>query len=141
MATTISATAKPAAPTRDVPLEKVPGHWLLARMGKRVLRPSGIELTRRLLADLDVGVRPLTRDEWGEILAQAGLHVIAEHLSPMHLLEPRRVIQDEGFFRAIRFAFNVARTPTARKRVRAMRAVFRKYSKNLSAIALIAEKQ
>lgn len=26
------------------------GHWLLARLGKRVLRPGGIELTRRLLA-------------------------------------------------------------------------------------------
>ena len=25
------------------------GHWLLARLGKRVLRPGGIGLTRRLL--------------------------------------------------------------------------------------------
>lgn len=28
----------------------VPGHWLLARLGKRVLRPGGVELTTRLLA-------------------------------------------------------------------------------------------
>ena len=26
------------------------GHWLLARLGKRVLRPGGMGLTRRLLA-------------------------------------------------------------------------------------------
>lgn len=39
--------------------EDVPGHWLLARLGKRVLRPGGKELTARLLrearlADADV---------------------------------------------------------------------------------------
>src|SRR5512144_1363153 len=37
------------------PPEKLPGHWLLARMGKRVLRPGGLELTRRLLAALRIG--------------------------------------------------------------------------------------
>ena len=30
------------------------GHWLLARLGKRVLRPGGIGLTRTLLADAAV---------------------------------------------------------------------------------------
>ena len=29
--------------------EKMPGHWVLARLGKRVLRPGGMELTRRML--------------------------------------------------------------------------------------------
>lgn len=29
--------------------EDVPGHWLLARLGKRVLRPGGLDLTRELL--------------------------------------------------------------------------------------------
>ena len=32
----------------------MPGHWLLAKMGKRVLRPGGLELTKRLLSDLAV---------------------------------------------------------------------------------------
>jgi hypothetical protein len=27
----------------------MPGHWLLARLGKQVLRPGGIELTQRVL--------------------------------------------------------------------------------------------
>ena len=39
--------------TRDD--DAVQGHWLLARLGKRVLRPGGVELTHRLLALADVG--------------------------------------------------------------------------------------
>src|SRR5574337_1916908 len=39
---------------REAAPEKMPGPWLLARMGKRVLRPGGFELTRQLLAGLDI---------------------------------------------------------------------------------------
>ena len=35
-------------------VEKMPGHWLLARMGKRVLRPGGLEHTRWLLDALAI---------------------------------------------------------------------------------------
>lgn len=38
-----------------VATEKVPGHWLLARLGKRVLRPGGRQLTDTMLGALDVG--------------------------------------------------------------------------------------
>src|SRR3990172_7022777 len=44
-------------PQHEVPVEKMPGHWLLARMGKRVLRPGGLELTRQLLAALAIDER------------------------------------------------------------------------------------
>lgn len=49
-----------SAQTDDLPggeldVEKMPGHWLLARLGKRVLRPGGIELTRALLDELAIG--------------------------------------------------------------------------------------
>lgn len=33
---------------------KMPGHWLLARLGKRVLRPGGLAMTKQLIADLDL---------------------------------------------------------------------------------------
>lgn len=33
----------------------LPGHWLLARLGKRVLRPGGLELTARLLTAARIG--------------------------------------------------------------------------------------
>ena len=42
-------------PAQSVPVERMPGHWLLARLGKRVLRPGGRELTDRLLAGLSIG--------------------------------------------------------------------------------------
>ncbi|MEU5994908.1 class I SAM-dependent methyltransferase [Spirillospora sp. NPDC047418] len=34
--------------------EQVQGHWLLARLGKKVLRPGGIALTRRMLDQADI---------------------------------------------------------------------------------------
>lgn len=40
----------------DADLARAPGHWVLARMGKRVLRPGGLDLTRRMLGALDIGV-------------------------------------------------------------------------------------
>ncbi len=48
-----------ALPFADRADDAVQGHWLLARLGKRVLRPGGVELTRILLeragvADRDV---------------------------------------------------------------------------------------
>jgi hypothetical protein len=252
-------------------MEKMPGHWLLARMGKRVLRPGGLELTHRLLTDLSVspdddvvefapglgvtarltlacgphsytaierdrdaattverylaepcqqcilgtaeesgladgsatvvygeamlsmqpattkarivgeatrllksggrygihelclvpddvdesireaiqhdlsdeihvGVRPLTVREWRELLDSAGLKIVAEHTAPMHLLEPARLVKDEGLLRALRFVWNVVTHGAARRRVLTMRRVFRKYGRHLAAIALVAEK-
>src|ERR1044072_8869117 len=42
------------APGASLSQQKMPGHWLLARLGKRVLRPGGMELTRRMLAALTI---------------------------------------------------------------------------------------
>jgi hypothetical protein len=58
----------------------------------------------------------------------------------MHLLRPRRLVQDEGLFGALRLAKNVVCNGPARRRVRTMRQVFKRYRSNLSAIFIIAEK-
>lgn len=42
-------------PGHDLRADKMPGHWLLARLGKRVLRPGGLGMTQALLADLAIG--------------------------------------------------------------------------------------
>ncbi|WP_026919092.1 class I SAM-dependent methyltransferase [Gordonia shandongensis] len=47
----VSHGSLPLAGRRD---DDMPGHWLLARMGKRVLRPGGLELTENLLRDADL---------------------------------------------------------------------------------------
>ena len=36
-------------PGSELDIDRMPGHWLLARMGKRVLRPGGVETTGELL--------------------------------------------------------------------------------------------
>ena len=42
-------------PGMELAAAKMPGHWLLARLGKRVLRPGGRELTRCMLQSLAIG--------------------------------------------------------------------------------------
>ncbi len=42
-------------PGSGIDVSRMPGHWLLARLGKRVLRPGGLELTRALLDGLAIG--------------------------------------------------------------------------------------
>jgi cyclopropane fatty-acyl-phospholipid synthase-like methyltransferase len=41
-------------PGEHLDATKVPGHWLLSRLGKRVLRPGGLELTRCMLEGLSI---------------------------------------------------------------------------------------
>jgi SAM-dependent methyltransferase len=43
-----------ALPGDKLAAGKMPGHWLLARLGKRVLRPGGLELTRCMLEALSI---------------------------------------------------------------------------------------
>ena len=45
----------PTLPGRGLEHERMPGHWLLAQMGKRVLRPGGLELTQQMLDALEIG--------------------------------------------------------------------------------------
>lgn len=97
-------------------------------------------IAQELSGEIHAGIRPLTAGEWRELLGEAGLTVISEDRAPMHLLEPARLIKDEGLLRAARFLWNVARHGEARRRVLAMRKVFRKYRAHLAAIALIAKK-
>ena len=47
-------TDKMTLPGSELAASKMPGHWLLARLGKRVLRPGGLSLTRRLLESLAI---------------------------------------------------------------------------------------
>jgi hypothetical protein len=35
-------------------IEKMSGHWLLAKLGKKVLRPGGVTLTQKMLSMLNI---------------------------------------------------------------------------------------
>ena len=41
-------------PGEGLDYSRMPGHWLLAQMGKRALRPGGLELTGQMLSALDI---------------------------------------------------------------------------------------
>jgi len=258
-------------PGNSIPIEKAPGHWVLARLGKRILRPGGVELTHAMLDKLRLGpgdrvvefapglgastrlclsksvesytaidrdrdvlarlqarvtdprarfllgnahetclgdgaatavygeamlsmqteteklriireaariltpggryalhelcavpddiepaildqmqadltrsvhhaVRLSTSKRWRQLLQSAGFTVTEELHSPMHLLEPRRIVSDEGLPRALKILMNVCRDSEARKRMLGMRAMFRKHHATLQAIALVARK-
>src|SRR4029079_4723076 len=99
---------------------------------------SGDALPCDLSNHIDVGILPLTVKEWRELLESAGLQVKAVETAPMHLLEPLRLIRDEGLTQAIRFVWNVASHAEARRRVLSMRRVFRKYKEHLAAVAIVA---
>lgn len=99
------------------------------------------EIQRALAQTIKVNARPLTVKEWTDILEKEGFKVIKTETNPMHLLEKKRMIADEGFFRTLKIAFNILTHPKERKRILAMRKVFRKHKNNLNAVSIVAEKQ
>ena len=98
------------------------------------------EIHGALTQSIHVGARPLTVSEWRELLQTEGLEVRFEARAPMHLLELRRVLRDEGFLGTVRIAVNALRFREARRRVLGMRRVFRKYDRHLGAVTLVAIK-
>ncbi|RRD46051.1 class I SAM-dependent methyltransferase [Tessaracoccus sp. OH4464_COT-324] len=98
------------------------------------------EVSKTIGRVIKVGARPLRATEWQTLLEEVGLEVSWQHTTPMALLEPRRIIADEGLLRFLKFVFNVLRTKAARQRIRAMRAVFREHAENLAGIGLVARK-
>lgn len=100
------------------------------------------DLLRQIEKDLSesirVGVRIGTVSQWRRWLDDTGFEVAAVTTAPMRLLEPSRLIRDEGPWRAARFLFNSVRVPGAASRLFGVRAVFRKYETNLCAVAIVA---
>ena len=100
-----------------------------------------LDAVRRTISrTIKVGARPLPLGDWRRLLTEAGLEVEWTGTAPMHLLEPRRLIEDEGLLGAARFWRAVRRTPGARDRVRAMRQSFRLQGELLTAVGVVARK-
>ena len=99
------------------------------------------EIQKALTDAIHVGARPLTVSEWRTLLETEGFIVHTQAIAPMHLLEPKRLIQDEGLWGALRFVRNVLGDSEARQRVKTMRKVFQTYEENLAAIMLVGVKR
>lgn len=89
---------------------------------------------------IKVNVSPLSLTQWTELLGRHGFEVDTTLTAPMHLLEPRRFLADEGPARTVRFVVNLARDRDARRRVLGMRRAMRANSANLQACAIVARR-
>jgi hypothetical protein len=98
------------------------------------------KVERALTGVVHHGVRPLTVSEWRTLLEEEGFVVQSAENAPMSLLEPGRLIKDEGLRGALRFAWNVLRDGEARRRVLEMRKTFRRNREFLGGVALVAVK-
>lgn len=135
------------------------GKMRIVREAARLLKPGGRyavhemclrdgvegearrEVERALTGVVHHGVRPLTVSEWRRLLEGEGFVLKATEVAPMALLEPARVVADEGLWRALRFAVNVLRDNEARRRVFEMRKVFRRHRNQIAAVMLTAERK
>src|SRR4029077_2152983 len=99
-----------------------------------------LEIQNQLACVIHHGTRPLTIAEWQSLLESEGFSVQAHAQAPMHLLEPWRIIRDEGMLGALRFAIKLLCNREARRRVLAMRGVFSKYRDHL-AVMFIGQKE
>lgn len=132
----------------------------LIREAYRILKPQGYyaihELTlkpddldenvklyiqKELALAIKVNARPLTISEWTELLEKEGFKVLRTETAPMQLLEPQRIINDEGIWGSITIAKNILLHPAMRKRVLKMKSIFKKYEKNMGAVTIIARKE
>lgn len=98
------------------------------------------EIQAAMSREIHVGVQPLCLSEWTRLFEENGMKVRWTGSAPMHLLEPRRLLRDEGIAGGLRMAFNVATNPSLGRRILAMRRLFHKYGEHLGAISLVGER-
>ncbi len=142
MLTMQSPKDKQAVIAEAARLLKPGGRYAIHELAFRSDRSEAeLEQARKTISrTIKVGARPLPLEQWARLLTDAGLEVYWTQTAPMRLLEPSRVIRDEGLIGALRFFRAVRRTPGAGDRVRAMRQAFRMQAQMLTAVALVARK-
>ncbi len=110
------------------------------------MRPDGLDASivdavQEDLSDvIHVGVRIGTLSDWRARLEAAGFEVEQAVTAPMRLLEPGRLVRDEGLAGAARFVANALRVPGAARRLLAVRRAFRRNRNHLCAVALVARR-
>src|SRR5699024_3790646 len=101
--------------------------------------PEDVAAIRASLARaMHVNARPMTIAQWRELLEGHGLTVLTVLTAPLALLEPQRIVADEGLPGALRFARNVLRDRQARTRVRTMARTMRRHKHLLQAVGIVA---
>lgn len=94
-----------------------------------------------LARSIRVNARPLTVVEWTRLFDQAGFDVESTTLRPMGLLQPRRLLADEGVRGVARIVRNLVRDADARKRVLVMRKTFTTHAEHIGAVGFVLRKR
>lgn len=98
------------------------------------------EIQAAMSREIHVGVQALCPNEWKQLFQQNGLKVLWGGSASMRLLEPRRLVQDEGILGALGIVFRMATMPSVAGRILAMRRLFSKYGAHLGAISLVGQR-
>ncbi|UVE95453.1 class I SAM-dependent methyltransferase [Dietzia sp. B32] len=98
-------------------------------------------IRKDLARSIRVNARPLTVAEWIHLFDEAGFGVESTELRPMALLQPRRVLADEGIVGVARIVRNLLRDADARRRVLAMRRTFVAHDQHMSAVGFVLRKR
>lgn len=112
----------------------------LALRAEAAAAGEGDRIRSALARAMHVHARPKTVSEWESLLVAAGLQVQTVRMSALALLEPRRILADEGLVGAIRFGRNLAGDRAARVRVRTMARTMRTQKASLHAVGIVAVK-
>lgn len=99
------------------------------------------EIHRALAATLRANSTPLSEANWIATCESVDLEVVQHQTGKMGLLNPTRIIQDEGFGDAIKFFWNVLTQTRVRYRLLTIRRVFKQYQQELGYIALCAKRK
>lgn len=132
--------AKRAIITEAYRILRPGGRYVIHELG---LKPDTMpqetkdEIRRDLARSIKVNARPLTAAEWTQLLSDAGFEEVTVDYAPMALLNPARVLADEGPRGALRIVGNLIVRGAARRRVIGMRRTFHRYRRSLTAVAAI----
>jgi SAM-dependent methyltransferase len=116
------------------------GRYAIHELGLKpddILQDTKDEIRREMARAIRVNARPLTTAEWVALLTDAGFTEITVDHAPMALLNPARVLADEGFTGAFRIVGRLIVRGAARKRVIGMRRTFHRYRRSLTAVAAV----
>lgn len=80
--------------------------------------------------------RPMTLKEWKILLEEAGFKIKETFDSPMLLLDPKRIVKDEGVARAEKIKANLLKHPELKNRIEGMKKIFQAHKDNLTAYVL-----
>ena len=97
-------------------------------------------IRRGMSRAINVNVRPLTTNEWKQMLQEEGFEIVWVDTNPMHLLKTGRLLSDEGLWRCLKITFNILTHSKERKIILNMRKVFKQYEKYMRSIAIVAKK-